>query len=102
MKVEVFGVEVPLVGPGFKNAYLTKTTQRIALVRLTADDSALSVGNIGPSPGYSTETIEENLAALKDRLAGVVAGADPANPHRVIEAMDAALDGFLDAKAAIE
>ena len=102
MKVEVFGVEVPLIGPGFKNAYLTKTKQRSALVRLTADDGAVGLGNIDPSPGYSTETIEENLVALKKRLAGVVASADPANPHRVIEAMDAALDGFLDAKAAIE
>ena len=102
MKVEVFGVEVPLVGPGYKNAYNTKTKQRSALVRLTADDGAVGLGNIDPSPGYSTETIEENLVALKDRLASVVSRADPANPHRVIEAMDAALDGFLDAKAAIE
>jgi len=101
MRIEVFGVEVPLVGPGFKNAYLTKTRQRSALVRLTADDGAVGLGNIDPSPGYSTETIEQNLEALS-RLSPVVRAEDPANPHRVVEAMDRALDGFLDAKAAIE
>ena len=102
MKVEIFGVDVPLVGPGFKNAYLTKKKQRSALVRLTADDGAVGLGNIDPSPGYSTETIEESLEALARKLAPVVRGQDPANPHRVSEAMDAALEGFLDAKAAIE
>ena len=34
-KIEVFGVEVPLVGAGFKNAYITKTKQRSAVVRIT-------------------------------------------------------------------
>jgi L-alanine-DL-glutamate epimerase-like enolase superfamily enzyme len=102
MKVEVFGVEVPLVGAGFKNAYLTKKKQRSAIVRLTADDGVVGLGNIDPSPGYSTETIEQNLEALQGPLSAVVRGEDPANPHRVCEAMDAALEGFLDAKAAIE
>jgi hypothetical protein len=50
MKVEVFGVEVPLVGAGFKNAYLTKKKQRSAIVRLTAEDGAIGLGNIDPSP----------------------------------------------------
>jgi L-alanine-DL-glutamate epimerase-like enolase superfamily enzyme len=102
MKVEIFGVDVPLVGPGFKNAYLTKKKQRSALVRLTADDGAVGLGNIDPSPGYSTETVEENLDALARKLAPIVRGEEPGNPHRVCEAMDAALEGFLDAKAAIE
>ena len=102
MKVEIFGVEVPLVGSGFKNAYLTKKKQRSALVRLTDTDGAVGLGNIDPSPGYSTETIEQNLEVLRTRLASIVAPMDPANPHRVVEAMDGAVEGFLDAKAAIE
>ena len=101
-RVEIFGVAIPLVGRGFKNAYLTKTAQKSALVRLTAADGSIGLGNIDPSPGYSTETIEQNLEALKGKLAGVVRGQDAGNPHRVAEAMDAALAGFLDAKAAIE
>lgn len=101
-RVEIFGVAVPLVGPGFRNAYVTKKTQKSAIVRLTGADGSVGLGNIDPSPGYSVETIEQSLDALKFSLAGVVRGLDAANPHRVVEAMDATLEGYLDAKAAIE
>jgi L-alanine-DL-glutamate epimerase-like enolase superfamily enzyme len=101
-RVEVFGVAVPLVGPGFKNAYITKKTQKSAIVRLTAEDGSVGLGNIDPSPGYSVESIEQSLDALRTRLAPVVQGLDGGNPHRVVAAMDGALDGYLDAKAAIE
>ena len=101
-RVEVFGVAVPLVGPGFRNAYIVKKAQKSAVVRLTAADGSVGLGNIDPSPGYSVETIEQSLAALRDRLAPVVQRQDAGNPHRMVQAMDAALAGHLDAKAAIE
>lgn len=101
-RVEVFGVAMPLVGPGFRNAYITKTAQKSVLVRLTANDGSVGLGNIDPSPGYSLETIEQSLAAIRDRLAPLVQGRDAGNPHRLMQAMDAALPGYLDAKAAIE
>jgi L-alanine-DL-glutamate epimerase-like enolase superfamily enzyme len=102
VRVEVFGVAIPLVGPGFRNAYLTKKSQKSAVVRLTAADGSIGLGNIDPSPGYSLESIEQSLEALRERLSQVVHGLDAGNPHRVVEAMDAALPGFLDAKAALE
>jgi len=68
-RVEVFGVAVPLVAGGFKNAYVTKTVQKSAVVRVSAAGGAVGLGNIDPSPGYSAETIEESLAALRDKLA---------------------------------
>lgn len=101
-RVEIFGVAVPLVGPGFANAYITKKIQKSALVRLTAADGTVGLGNIDPSPGYSVETIEESLVALRERLGPVVRGKDAANPHRMMQAMDDVLAGYLDAKAAIE
>ncbi len=101
-RVEVFGVAVPLAGGGFKNAYVTKTVQKSAVVRVTAAGGALGLGNIDPSPGYSTETIEESLAALRGKLAPGVIGADAANIHVLNARLDAAAPGFLDAKAAIE
>ncbi|MEO6927719.1 MAG: enolase C-terminal domain-like protein [Casimicrobiaceae bacterium] len=100
--VEVFGVAIPLVGPGFRNAYLTKTTQKSVVVRVTADDGSVGLGNIDPSPGHSQETIDQSLSALRERLVPIVRRLDAGNPHRVIEAMDAALPGYLEAKAAIE
>ncbi|VTU18020.1 Argininosuccinate lyase [Variovorax sp. PBS-H4] len=54
--VEVFGVAVPLVGPGFRNAYIVKKAQKSAIVRLVAQDGSVGLGNIDPSPGYSVET----------------------------------------------
>jgi len=101
-RVEVFGVAVPLVGGGFKNAYATKTVQKSAIVRVTAAGGAVGLGNIDPSPGYSTETIEESLAALRGKLAPGVIGADAANIHVLNARLDAATPGLLDAKAAIE
>jgi muconate cycloisomerase len=101
-RVEVFGVAVPLVGPGFKNAYLTKTVQKSALVRITASGGAVGLGNIDPSPGYSAETIEASLSALREKLAACIHGLDAANIHRLNARLDAAVPGFLDAKAAIE
>jgi len=101
-RVDVFGVAVPLVGAGYANAYLTKTVQKSAVVRVVAADGSVGLGNIDPSPGYSLETVDQSLAALRDRLTHVVRGVDAANPHRVVELMDGALPGFLDAKAAIE
>lgn len=101
-RVDVFGVAIPLVGPGFRNAYITKTAQKSALVRLTAADGSVGLGNIDPSPGYSAETIEESLAAIRGVLAPLVRGRDLGNPHRLVQAMDDALPGYLDAKAAIE
>jgi len=101
-RVEVFGVAVPLVGAGFKNAYLTKTLQKSAVVRVSAAGGAVGLGNIDSSPGYSAESIEESLAALNRKIGPGAIGLDAANIHVLNARLDAATPGFLDAKAAIE
>ncbi len=100
-RVEVFGVGVPLLGV-FKNAHAVKTVQKSAVVRVTASGGAVGLGNVDPSPGYSAETIEETLRALEGRLAGAAVGLDPTNVHRLVEVLDRAVPGHLDAKAAVE
>lgn len=101
-RVEICGVAVPLAGPGFRNAYLTKKVQKSVVVRLTAEDGSVGLGNIVRIRATRTETVEQSLAALEGTLAAAVRHLDAANPGRVLRAMDAALPGFLDAKAAIE
>lgn len=100
--VQVTGVAVPLVGPGFRNAYITKTVQKSVVVCLRDVDGCIGLGNIDPSPGYSAETVEESLTTLRQRLAPLLIGRDAANIHALTHAMDLAVEGFLDAKAALE
>ena len=94
-RVEVFGVAVPLVGE-YKNAYKSKSIQKSAIVRITATGGAIGLGNIDPSPGYSMETIEDSLAMLRTKLAGLVVGMDPTNVHRVLQKLEPAVEGFHD------
>lgn len=100
-RVEVFGVAVPLVGE-FKNAYLSKTVVKSAVVRITASGGAVGLGNIDPTPGYSKENTEDHLRVLRDQLASLLIGMDPTNVHRVLQRIEPAVPGFLDSKAAIE
>ena len=99
--VEVFGVAVPLVG-AFSTSYQSTSEQRSAVVRITASDGSIGLGNVDPVPGYSEDTIEDTLNALADRFAPAVIGLDPRNLHRLIEVMERLSPRLFDAKAAIE
>lgn len=100
-RVEVFGVAVPLIGE-YKNAYLSKTVQKSAIVRITATGGAVGLGNIDPTPGYSKEQTAEHLEVLRSKFAPMLIGMDPANVHGVLAKIEPAVKGFLDSKAAIE
>ena len=100
-RVEIFGVAVPLIGD-FKMAYQSESLQKSAIVRITADNGAIGLGNVDPVTGYSEETTEETLRALETVFAPVIIGLDPSNIHVVLQQIEAAAARFLDAKAAIE
>ena len=100
-KVEVFGVAVPLIGE-YKNAYLSKTVQKSAIVRITASGGVSGLGNIDPTPGYSKEQTPEHLAVLRGKLAPLLIGMVATNVHAVLAKIEPAVKGFLDSKAAIE
>jgi L-alanine-DL-glutamate epimerase-like enolase superfamily enzyme len=100
-KVEVFGVAVPLIGE-YKNAYLSKSVQKSAVVRITATGGVAGLGNIDPTPGYSKENTVDHLAVLETKLAPLLIGMDPTNVHAVLARIEPAVKGFLDSKAAIE
>src|SRR3989442_259016 len=100
-RVEVFGIAMPLVGE-YKNAYLSKSLVTGAVVRITASGGATGCGSIEPTPGYSKESVEDSLRVLDPRLAPLVTGLDPTNVHRILATIELAVEGHLDAKAAIE
>ncbi|HET8608904.1 MAG TPA: hypothetical protein VFM11_04105, partial [Burkholderiales bacterium] len=101
-RVDIHGVAVPLVGPGFRNAYVTKKVQKSVVVVIQTNDGQIGLGNIDPSPGYSVESIDESLDALRAQLAPAVVGMDAANIHTILNRLHAIMPGFFDAKAAIE
>lgn len=100
-KVEVFGVAVPLVGE-YKNAYLSKTIQKSAIVRITGSGGMVGLGNIDPTPGYSKEQTVDHLRVLETKLKPLLVGMDPTNVHSVLAKIEPAVEGYLDSKAAIE
>ena len=100
-RVEVFGVAVPLVGE-YKNAYLSKSVQKSAVVRITATGGVTGLGNIDPTPGYSKEGTADHLRLLESTLAPRLIGMDPVNVHAVLATIESAVKGYLDSKAAIE
>lgn len=100
-KIGIFGVAVPLVH-AFKTVGGVETTQRSVVVRIDTGDNVFGIGNVDPSPGYSTETVEQDLDVIRSTLAPRLIGADPTNIRRIIAAMDAAMSGFFEAKAAVE
>ena len=100
-RVEVFGVAMPLVME-FKNAYLSKSVVKSAIVRITATGGAVGYGNIDPTPGSSKEGIEDSLAMIRSRLAPAVMGMDPTNLHRITAKLESVAPDFLDAKATID
>jgi len=52
-RVEVHGVAVPLAGGGFKNAYLTKTVQKSAIVRVFAVDGSVGLDQARARGGWT-------------------------------------------------
>jgi len=100
-RVEIFGVAVPLIGE-YKNAYLAKSVQKSAIVRITATGGLAGLGNIDPTPGYSKEQTPEHLDVLRNKLAPLLPGMDPTNVHRILERIEPAVPGYFDSKAAVE
>ena len=100
-RVEVFGVAMPLIGE-YTTAYKSKSIQKSAVVRITDSVGRIGLGNVDPVPGYSVESIEDTLAALRSRFGPLVVGMDAGNIHVLWHRMSAVSPDFLDAKAAIE
>lgn len=78
------------------------TSQHSIVIRITASNGSVGLGNVDPLPGYSVETIEQSLKALREVLAPAIQGRDAGNINQILDIMDAALSGFLEAKAALE
>jgi len=99
--IDITLVGVPLI-EAFKTAHSVKDIQRSVVVSITAQDGAIGVGNIDPSPGYSKESVNDHFAILRDRFAPAMIGRPADNIHQMLATLDAIDPAFFDAKAALE
>ena len=100
-RIDVFGVGIPLIHP-FKTVAGIEDAQRSVVLRIAAADGTVGIGNVDPSPGYSTETVEQTLETIAACLAPAVIGRDATNIRQILAAMDEAVLEFFEAKAAVE
>jgi L-alanine-DL-glutamate epimerase-like enolase superfamily enzyme len=98
--IEPITVEVPTRLP-VSGVHGVTRSQRSVLVRIATEEGIEGWGNVDPSPGYTFMSAQEIHAAI-GALAPSLIGGDAMNLNRALEAMDRALDGGYEAKAAIE
>jgi L-Ala-D/L-Glu epimerase / N-acetyl-D-glutamate racemase len=98
--VDPIVVSVPLKVPA-RGVHGTITTQRSVLVRVATTDGLEGWGNVDPVGGYSTMSADDVASAIR-RLTTALLGADALNAQRALIAMDAVVEGKLEAKAAVE
>jgi L-alanine-DL-glutamate epimerase-like enolase superfamily enzyme len=101
-RVEVFGVEMPLVGD-FPDSKGSKTSQKSAVVKITGTGGITGISSIELSPHRSpTKKADPVLKILKDRFVPALIGVDPTNINRLFAVLDAANPEPTHAKVAIE
>ncbi len=88
-RVELFGVEMPLVGT-FTSAGISKQATKCIVIRLTASEGSVGISSIEPSAAAkSPGTAPELAATLRERIAPAMVGQDPTNLHKIMERLDA-------------
>lgn len=101
-RVEVFGVEMPLVGT-FTSGGISKQVTKCVVVRLTTSDGAVGISSAEPSAGAkSPGTAAELIVTLRERVAPAIVGRDPANVNALIELLDRLAPTQPGAGAAVE
>ena len=99
-RVEVFGVAMPLVGE-YKNAYLSKSSEKRGRAHHRERGRGRLRQHRSVARLFQRDDRRRSCACSKRGSRRACTASIPTNIHRVLEAMPA-LEGFLDAKAAIE
>jgi muconate cycloisomerase len=100
-QVDVFILNVPLKST-FVTSQSARTHQKSVVIEVHTDTEFTGLGNVDPSPKYSSETPEDISACLQDVLIPAVTDKDPREIVRRWAEMDQETEGHLHAKAALE
>jgi L-alanine-DL-glutamate epimerase-like enolase superfamily enzyme len=98
--IEPMIVEVPMRTP-VKGVHGVTRAQRSVLVRITTDADVEGWGNVDPSPGYTLMSADE-IHTMINAWAPNLVGSDAMNLNAALAAMDRAVAGSYEAKAAVE
>ncbi|MBN2570143.1 MAG: dipeptide epimerase [Deltaproteobacteria bacterium] len=101
INVDVFTVRVPLKGK-FTTSQSSRTHQESVVVEVCTDEGMTGLGNVDPSPKYSTETTEEIVTCLNGALIPAVIDKDPRDIVLRLNDMERAVVGNYHAKATLE
>jgi muconate cycloisomerase len=101
-RLEVFGVDMPLMGT-FTSGGISKQATKCVVVRLTASDGTVGISSAEPSAGTkSPGTAAELIVTLRERIAPALVGQDPSNINRLIDMLDKLAPAQPGAGAAVE
>lgn len=100
VRVDMGTVTVPLAGV-FTTAHSARTSQGAVVVRVSADSGVAGWGSVEPTRGYSTTSIAQVAAAVRDSLAPALLHQDPLNPAHAHEVMRQCCD-IPEARAVLE
>lgn len=88
-KVEVFGVEMPLVGT-FTSGGISKSAMKCIVMRLTAADGNVGISSIEPLAGAKApHTAHDLLVTLRERISRELIGQDALNVNAISNVIDA-------------
>ena len=84
-RIEVFGIDMPLVG-SFTSGGVTKSTTKCVVVRIHGSDGSVGISSIDPSTtAKPPNTAPELAAVIRDSLGPALVGEDPPAVNRVVE-----------------
>ena len=87
-RMEVFSVEMPLIG-NFTSAGISKQVTKSVVIRITASDGTVGISSAeASSTSKSPNTAAELAVTLRERIAPVIIGLNPLNIRRLMEIFD--------------
>ncbi len=100
-EIEIIPVRIPFKKL-FRTSHSARTHQESIIIKVYTDEGIMGIGNVDPSPGYSTESVFEIKKILDNHLIRIATGRDPFTISMLVDSMDEAITGYYHSKALIE
>ena len=96
-------ISIPLAVPyKLSRVYGTVVDAHAVVVAIETDKGLTGYGEADPHPPFTADTVPGTIEAIRDHIGPRMLGADPREINRLEGEMDAAIDGHLMAKGALD